>query len=66
MRLDLTPTLMLFIHTHIHSQAMQRGVLEENLKLQEQIAEMKSKQSEVENRWVTMPSYTPSWKVSHI
>jgi hypothetical protein len=35
------------------SQAMQRGVLEENLRLQEQIADLQTKHVDVENRYAT-------------
>ena len=33
---------------------MQRGVLEENLRLQEQIADLQTKHVDVENRYVTV------------
>jgi hypothetical protein len=38
------------------SQAMQRGVLEENLRLQEQIADLQTKHVDVENRYATVRS----------
>lgn len=36
---------------------MQRGVLEENLRLQEQIADLQTKHVDVENRYVTVRTY---------